>query len=284
MAVRQLEVRTVFAPDQLRRRLEEAGAQIVDDGGAMHTVRLVAADGDWTAVVETLARFVVHEWSAAYIAHRLAVRHRYLDADEQAHVAALVRKALEQVWAETTDTTVWAETAKAVIGQAALRGTRVELDGVARFQMRDFVRQVEAAVEECVGHYLADREFEQFVLMLRLMMEAQPASGGELHLFCADGKAWVCTPSGEPVCDPDVLAAAAEVSEDGEVNCEDLAMSILITKAPAHVVIHDVAGAQPWPSFTETVERVFIGRASRCTGCSACTQLSAARPGEASLS
>jgi hypothetical protein len=109
------------------------------------------------------------------------------------------------------------------------------------------------------------------------MLDAQQPTSQVLHVFCSNEQVWITDEKGDLIRDPQVTEAAVQVSEGGEVNAEDLAMSILITRAPCQIVIHDITVAAPWPSFAETVEKVFLNRAVRCQECSACRQLKEAQ-------
>ncbi|MCL6548207.1 MAG: putative sporulation protein YtxC [Alicyclobacillus sp.] len=271
--MRIAQVYSDVASERLRRKAAEAGFPVHGEASDSGAVRMDVQERDLLRWAELLADFVFDEWQAEYIARRLQLAHPYLQESEREYLGLLTAHGLRNTLEPEEVYARWRDRVRRSFADLCRQNRPVHVDGVVRFRLREYVRLIHDAVEESVHHYLADQEFEQFVLMLRLMLEAQTPAEGELHVYCADEKVWICRPGGELVHDPEIIEAACEASEDGEVNPEDLAMSLLITRAPERVVVHDASSAPAWPSFAETVERVFLDRAIRCSGCPACARL-----------
>ncbi|WDL96082.1 sporulation protein YtxC [Alicyclobacillus sp. ALC3] len=274
----KLELQSQIAPAALSRGLVEAGfvdAVAETDSGRVTTWFDLA---DTLRMAQTIACFLLQDWLFAFIEQRLQTMYGFLDEEEREYIALLTFHALRKERDATKEHVVEsvAEMVRSALVDASDRNLPLSIDALVRFRLRTSLLSVEQAVTTMVDQFLSDREYEEFVAMLRYMLDQQPAREQELHVFCADERVWICDAEGTLVRDEEVSTAATAASEGHEVNGEDLAMSILITRSPCKIVIHDITYAAPWPSFSETVERVFLERAQRCRDCTTCSRLLAA--------
>ncbi|RIV28672.1 hypothetical protein D2Q93_02715 [Alicyclobacillaceae bacterium I2511] len=265
---------------QLQRHLKERGIWVA----AYSSGESVAVQWSTTQIsqlVESLTAFLTQEWLVSYLQQQV-YKHTTRDlwpelATQQVDYAVqLTVHGLSRQLAETLPpvrqviptleqalTSLLAEQEDAILS----------VDAVIQFRARTFLQQAQVALQEVLRQLEEDQEYQAFVDHLREKLMAQPPSTQEVHVFCTDTQVWLCYPGGELVQDEEILRAAQWASDGSEVHPEDLAMSILITRSPPHIVIHDLTQSAPWPNFAETVERVFLQRASRCGHCSWCQDL-----------
>lgn len=277
--MRIIKLESELAVSDLARSLTDAGLHVEEkepltENTSVH-LRLADGDeGDISLAAQTLAKFLLNDWLYAHIDERICSRHSYLTDDERQYVALLTLHALRKADIDKQPMLHW-EQVLATSTAHALQGpvTHLHLAGVMRFRARSVLQATDTGVEEFIAQFLADREYEEFVSLLRYMLESQPATRKIMHVFCTDDRMWLCDETGQLITDNEVTDAAHLVSNEGEVNAEDLAMSVLITNSPCKIVIHDTTHDAPWPSFAETVERVFLERAERCHDCEACDLL-----------
>lgn len=280
--MRIIELETELASSALEQKLTEGGFVVHPSGeGALGSKVEVVPEAD-LHFAQLLTHFVFSEWLFEHIDQRMHATHPYLTDDEREYVALLTYHGLRKTEDEIAGMSAeqWQlgvlEAIEKVLDESS--PPYINLDGVVRFRLRAYLGAVDTAIHEMVEQFLADREYEEFVSMLRYMLEAQPPSSQVLHVYCGDDRVWLTDETGRLVKDTEVSRAAQQASEEGNVNSEDLAMSILITRSPCSIVIHDLTHAPPWPSFAETLERVFLDRASRCRNCSTCAQLRQGEP------
>lgn len=222
-----------------------------------------------------LTEFVFSDWLLTYMDRRLLDEHPYLEVSEREYIGLLTQHSIRTSHEPLGGVSLaaWTIRVQDAFIESVNRDNTIQVDGVVRFRLRRFLTALEDVIHDAVEQFLADREYEEFVSMLRYMLDQQPATQHVLHVYCTDDRVWICDVEGGLLRDPEVSAAAYEASEDGAVNPEDLAMSILITRSPCKIVIHDLTTAPPWPSFAETLERVFLERATRCEDCDSCRRL-----------
>lgn len=265
---------TEFSPDVLSRKLTVAGfsARVSLTSSAKI---LVSAPSSIVQLSEVVTEYVLSDWISAYILQRLVKEHPYLSDDDREYVRLL---ATHQFRSESTSSLAerlhsWRIKIKDAVYQVLDRSGTVHIRGVLRFRVNDFLRSVDYVITDVVEHFLVDKEYEEFVSMLRVMLDGQPPSTQTLHVYCTNERVWICDESGSLVRDGEIASAAEQASDNGTVDAEDLAISILIMRSPCAITIHDLAENAPWPSFAETVERVFQQRVSRCQACSTCERL-----------
>lgn len=275
MTVCILDLQSDMAIHLLSQRLTEVGLELGEAGVSKNRIRLQYADGEFELLERTLLNFIMSDWLYASIDKRLLTLHPYLTDDEREYVALLAFHTLRKEEGPIAgfSTEEWEQRLQEAIHILIEQESPIIIDGLVRFRLRDYLIAVDSVLHELVEQFLTDREYEEFVSMLRYMLDAQPSSSQILHVYCTDDLVWISDEQGNLIRDNDVTNAAYQVTDDDEVNAEDLAMSILITRSPCNIIIHDTAKAAAWPSFPETVERVFLQRASRCGGCATCSKL-----------
>jgi putative sporulation protein YtxC len=273
------EIIAKYAPGALSHKLQEAGFVVYEDSPDGQRLKVEWTEPELDKLLDVITTYVMSDWQFNCVERRLHVMHPYLTDDETEYVALLAFHAMrkEDSGFVNLSPTEWRASIADAILQMVERGDSINIDSIMRFRSKEYLKAVDEVVNEVVDHFLVDREYEEFVAMLRYMLDAQQKSPQVLHVFCTEDRVWISDEKGELIRDPDVSQVAHQVSEGGDVHPEDLAMSILITRAPCEIVIHDMTNAAPWPSFAETVERVFLQRASRCGECTTCQQLKRAR-------
>lgn len=148
---------------------------------------------------------------------------------------------------------------------------RLSVDGFGRFRLRSPLFEMGALVEFEVKKRARESEFERAVTGLRSILATQPDHDEELHVFCTREGIWIADLKGVVIDDPSVSDAIADANDDlTDVDQEDAAMTTLITRSPRRIVIHDLNPDATWPSFVETVYRLFEGRARICEQCPTC--------------
>lgn len=272
MSVRTWQVQTDLALTSLSQRMVEAGFRVETRDGSPTGVTVEAEDEAAPSLANIIGSFMFSEWQYEFIGARARSAHAYLTKDEREYVCLLTYHSLRKSREPIADLlpVQWrlqlSEDVEAVLAQENF----LDIDGVVRFRARSYLASIDEALNDVVEQFLTDREYEEFVSMLRFLLDAQPPTGDIAHVYCSDDKVWLTDDCGELLRDTQVLVAAQQASDDGEVDAEDLAMSILITRSPHRIVIHDTTERAPWPSFSETLERVFLERVQRCEGCAHC--------------
>lgn len=166
----------------------------------------------------------------------------------------------------------WEQDTARQISALIRSGAALSIEGFTRFRMKALLAELESSFVVQLRQFELDREYDESVDMLRFMLDPPCHALQELHVFVTEHRVWMTDVDGQLFCDEEIVEMALQ-SETDDVTCEDLAMSTLIARSPCRIVLHDLHPSAPWPSFSETVVRVFAQRVRRCEDCATCRHL-----------
>ncbi len=144
------------------------------------------------------------------------------------------------------------------------------LDGFVNFRLKDYVNDLEEIVDKAVDDYLMEREYKEFIRLLRYFVDIQEPRYDVIHVMYE-------TKSDKYILmDEDKNEVASEYIQDfsieegeGEINQADLLVSSLISLAPKKIIIHG-NGHFKNKELLETIKNVFSGKVVLCSHCEIC--------------
>ncbi len=142
----------------------------------------------------------------------------------------------------------------------------INLQGFVRFRMQDHWNDLFELVEAGLDEYLEDKQYEEFVELLRYFISVQETNYPLVHVVPHLSKHFLLyDDQGEPV-ELDHLDAILNV---GEQKCreEDYLVSALVTLAPKQIVFHQAEEKQ---ALAQTINNIFDNRLRLCTSCPFC--------------
>ena len=147
---------------------------------------------------------------------------------------------------------------------------QVNLEGFVRFRLKEYTSEIEEAVDRAVDGYMMEKEYGEFIRLLRYFVETQAPQADEVNVIVsADGQFWLADAQGQRVKSSHLDELVIEMV-DGDIEYEDVLMSNLITMAPSSVVIHQPEGVEVPGTYIETIKSVFGDRVRTCYGCQLC--------------
>lgn len=142
------------------------------------------------------------------------------------------------------------------------------VEGFLTFRLQDLVAEAEMALDGSVDAFLLQREYQEFIMLLRHFVETLPPRHDLVHVVLQPGGAFRLTDADGHALARDGEGEAAMVPE---LAAEDRVISALVTLAPRNVVLHRPAGAAALPDEAlATIREVFGGRLHICAGCRIC--------------
>ncbi len=143
------------------------------------------------------------------------------------------------------------------------------LNGFINFRLKEYIEDLEYVAEKAVDQYLTEREYNEFLRLLKYFIEMQePAyeviniivnSEGMYHLHSGDGK---------DITKECVREFELEMQEK-RINLDDLLISTLVSLAPTKIIIHNVDLFKN-VELLDTIKKVFDKRISFCSNCNLC--------------
>jgi putative sporulation protein YtxC len=143
------------------------------------------------------------------------------------------------------------------------------LDGFVNFRLKEYIKDLEEVVDKAVDDFLMDREYKEFIRLLRYFVDMQEPKLDTVHVIAGfDNKYTLLDESKKEITNECIQEYVNEIAE-GEINYDDLLVSSLITFAPRKVIIH-CTGQFRNKELMETIKNVFPGRVLICQGCEVC--------------
>lgn len=146
----------------------------------------------------------------------------------------------------------------------------LDLEGYLYFAAHGLKRCIKLLTAAEIEHYLFQKEEEDFINVLRFMVNIQESMVEEAHIFLREQSFDIKDSAGNDL--KKMYAASLESIDDDSINQEDLIMSILITLVPQKIIIHFINAKND--SLLKIAESVFDQRLQICTGCERCQNLS----------
>jgi len=144
----------------------------------------------------------------------------------------------------------------------------VNIDGFITFRLQDYREQLSDAVGRAVDDFLMEKEYLEFVSLLKYFVEAQESKLKLVHVVILPKRGFRLVDDKGVAINNESLAESFPGLEM-EINPEDLLVSALITIAPERVVLH-CPPALDRMEYLETIKSVFEGRITVCRGCNLC--------------
>ncbi len=144
------------------------------------------------------------------------------------------------------------------------------LDGFVNFRLKDYIKDLEEVVDKAVDDFLMDREYKEFIRLLRYFVDIQEPKIDTVHVIVGyDNRYTLLDGTKKEITNECIQEYVNDITE-GEINYDDLLVSSLITLAPRKVVIH-CNGQFRNKELMETIKNVFYGRVVICQGCEVCS-------------
>lgn len=110
------------------------------------------------------------------------------------------------------------------------------LDGFINFRLEEYKKELRDIVYSAGEEYVAIREYEEFLDMLRFFVSVQSPREDTVHIIKNGGRLCVLNKRKKDI----TAVYANEFSEtEEELTNEDIVLSALISIAPLHIVVHD---------------------------------------------
>lgn len=141
------------------------------------------------------------------------------------------------------------------------------VDGFLRFRLKGLMRELNEIVDRAVDGFLMDREYQEFIRLVKYFVELQEPRLDEVHVVMRAPDSYrILSRSGE-VIENEYLEGCIPRLGETPLDQEDRLISALITLAPRRIVLH--LGQR---NVVETVRTIFEHRAEVCPGCPRCPE------------
>jgi len=145
----------------------------------------------------------------------------------------------------------------------------LNLDGLVNFSLRDYLREIRFAVDLAYEDLKSEKQYNDFVRLLKYFVETQPPKTLEVNIHLAENGDFHLWDEKGQVIEHDFIDLYLEDIMTNDNNLDDILISILITVAPRRIIFHST-GAVPDTEPARIIKRVFKERIMVCPGCERC--------------
>ncbi len=143
----------------------------------------------------------------------------------------------------------------------------LHLQGYVTFRLHGYWQELREAAEYAVEEYVMDKQYQEFISLLKYYVASQPSRRGLVHVLHEPERGIRLL---DERCEPlDMRSEEKALSElvDAELNMEDMVLSSLIAASPASIRIHT---SDPEHQVVRTIRSIFDSRIGICEGCPDC--------------
>lgn len=221
-------------------------------------------------LANALAETILGHWELDYVARLLNKKYHLTKAESE----RVLPKAFQNLNSEKIYPGYRIKRKTRLVSQilASLENnTLFDLEGFLRFRAQEYKTDVDKAVSSAVDEYVLEKEYQEFVSLLKHFLDTQSPRVDVLHVgISAQGRFHLYNDQGEKVTG---LYLDGISGEEGalEFSYEDLLISALIAAAPREVVLH--IRYRGYQDTLNTIRNVFDDKVKDCPGCSLCEKL-----------
>ena len=152
-------------------------------------------------------------------------------------------------------------------------GNSINVKGFLDFRYKELRIDIYRCVEKIIEKYMVEKEYNEFISLLKYFVEVQESKSERIDMFVGDGEGdYILKDENDNDMMETLISELCENKSIVEISKEDLVISGLITLCPKKVVIH-CSGKDKDKELINTIEKVFEGRVEYCTGCKKCSKL-----------
>ncbi|MDA8228346.1 MAG: putative sporulation protein YtxC [Desulfitobacterium hafniense] len=220
-------------------------------------------------LANALADIILRHWEKDYLKRTLQKKHR-LKKDE---CASILNKAVLYLNNGVGQSAYYKINRKTGLVNQILTcfedGILFDVEGFLRFRANEYKNDLEKAVSYAVDEYVLEKEYFEFINLLKHFVDSQTPKLDTLHVGINSlGKFNLFNDLGKRITSQ-YLDDYSLGDTSGEFSYEDLLVSALIAVAPRQIVLH--IRYEGYQDTLHTIRQIFEGRVSYCTGsCNIC--------------
>ncbi|MDD4802281.1 MAG: putative sporulation protein YtxC [Syntrophomonas sp.] len=142
------------------------------------------------------------------------------------------------------------------------------LEGFIRFCMQDYQTEIRFAVDLACEELKNEKEYNEFVRLLRYFVDTQTPLIKEVNILIDKrGRFYLWDGNGVTIEEKNINCYINDMIF-GELNLDDILVSILITVAPLQIILHNSINSRS--ETVKVIRNVFAERIRECKGCERC--------------
>lgn len=140
------------------------------------------------------------------------------------------------------------------------------LDGFVNFRLKDYMKKLDSIVDMCVNKFIIDREYHEFIDLLKTYIKTTPCNCSIIHLIYKNNESILLDCSKQQIPYNNKFLLQKYLS-DITFSSNDYALNSLLTLLPNKLYIHLINDED---DFISTLKQIFDKHAYICRDCDLC--------------
>lgn len=148
----------------------------------------------------------------------------------------------------------------------------INVSGFLTFRTKELKVDLECIVDKVVEEYMVEKEYDEFIKLLRYFVEVQESKIDEVNIIIQkNGDYYLRDIEGNDLMG-NMIMELPGVKLDSKENQEELIISTMISSAPKKIIIHCVEHCIN-KELLQTISKVFVNRVFYCDNCISCEKM-----------
>lgn len=224
-------------------------------------------------LAEILAEHILNDWEKQVIWREITRSCRNLDSDDRKIIFGKSSHFLRKCHDSESLNLLMNYGRKNRIAHRVFRhleeSCQLVVEGFINFCMRDYLTEVKFSVEVAREELRNEKEYSDFVNLLRYFVDSQIPKMQEVNLMIADNGVFYLWDGQGAKIEENYMNYYLDDMLLDEIDLDDVLISILITIAPRRIILHNISKLPPSES-VEMIRNVFKEKIIECQGCERC--------------
>ena len=191
----------------------------------------------------------------------LSFNYFYFDELERKKIEEICIESLENNKLKNRNKTIYSKVQKYL-----KKNKSMILDGFVTFRIREYIEKIDELVDEGVNKYIIEKEYAEFISLLKMYVNSKDPETEEIHLIYTNGESILLDKN------KDIITISnnnfnAKYLSDITFSSNDFALNALLSLLPKKINIHLITKKD---EFIDTLCLIFENRVYMCTDCNIC--------------
>ena len=208
-------------------------------------------------ITETILEF----YEINIIRRILSFNYFYFDEIERRKIGEICIESLKNNKLKNRNKTIYSKVKKYVE-----KNKSMILDGFVTFRIKEYIEKIDELVDEGVNKYIIEKEYAEFISLLKMYVNSKDSETEEIHLIYTNGESILLDKN------KDIITISnnnfnAKYLSDITFSSNDFALNALLSLLPKKINIHLITKKD---EFIDTLCLIFENRVYMCTDCNIC--------------
>lgn len=221
-------------------------------------------------LARVLSDLILNHWQGLLLKDMIRENYYYFDKEEKRSIFRYAKHRLGDR-KDSSSVSLCSGLRQKIMGKLLeflSQHNQIVVEGFIRFRLKEYVQALEEAVEKAVDDFLMEKEYREFIHLLRYFVEVQEPRVNLVHLLQEGSGVFQLYDECCQAIRMDYFENLFCNMAQEELNYDDVLISTLITLAPRRVVVHRLKDCRS--TLLDTIRHVFGERVQECLDCPLC--------------